>query len=201
MKPSLLITAFEPFGGDASNVTDEILQAISRDMTTNKGDITYLTLPVSRDDALPALLDVIETYKPDTVVCLGQANDRSELSIERVALNLCCYRIPDNKGEQPDDEPVVMDGPAAYFATLPVNELVDRLNAEGIAVSISYSAGTYVCNSVFYGLLHFINGSLPGTRGGFIHVPRGAAEDLPEMIRAIQIVIRCLSGKESVAHV
>jgi pyroglutamyl-peptidase len=199
MKRSLLITAFEPFGGDESNITDEILQTLSRD-TTDMGDITYLTLPVSRDDALPALFDAIERHKPDTVVCLGQANDRSEISIEKVAVNLCCYRIPDNKGEQPDDEPVVMDGPAAYFATLPVNELVGRLNAEGIAAHISFSAGTYVCNSVFYGLLHFIERTSLGTRGGFVHVPRVSAEDLPEMTMAIQLVIRWLSDKEQVSY-
>jgi pyroglutamyl-peptidase len=149
-------------------------------------------LPVSRSDALPALITAIETNKPDTVVCLGQANDRSKLSIEKIAINLCCYRIPDNVGDQPGDEPVVADGPAAYFSTLPVDALTECLTAEGIPANVSYSAGTYVCNSLFYGLMHYIEETSPDVRGGFIHIPRGSATNLAAMTRAVKLTIEHL---------
>ena len=113
----MLITAFEPFGGDTSNITDDILQALSQDALAEERNITFLPLPVSRSEALPTLIAAIEANEPDTIVCLGQANDRSEITVEKIAVNLCCYRIPDNKGEQPDDEPVSVDGPTAYCTT------------------------------------------------------------------------------------
>jgi len=185
----ILITAFEPFGGDTSNITDDILQAISQDEIADERDITFLTLPVSRADALPALLETIEKNNPDVVVCLGQANERSELSIEKIAVNLCCYRIPDNAGEQPGDEPVVAGGPTAYFSTLPVDALIECLAAAGIPANISYSAGTYVCNSIFYGLMHYIEAKSLDTRGGFIHVPRGSAENLEILTEAVKIML------------
>jgi len=192
----ILVSAFEAFDGDASNITDDVLQAISTDESIKEDDDSLVTLPVSRADALPTLIDAIAASKPDTIVCLGQANDRSEITVEKLAVNHCCYRIPDNQGEQPDDEPVIVGGPAAYFATLPVNKLVERLNTDGFAASVSYSAGTYVCNSVFYGLMHYIEQSSQPVRGGFIHIPRGSPEDLAELTRAVQLVIHCLSDRE-----
>jgi len=197
----ILVSAFEAFDGDASNITDDVLQAISTDESIKEDDVSLVTLPVSRADALPTLIDAIAASKPDTIVCLGQANDRSEITVEKLAVNHCCYRIPDNQGEQPDDEPVIVGGPAAYFATLPVNKLVERLNTDGVSASVSYSAGTYVCNSVFFGLMHYIEESLPGTRGGFIHIPRGSPGELAEMTRAVKLLIRCLSDEGQIANV
>jgi len=194
---SILVTAFEPFDGDTSNITDNILQEISQDAFADESDVTFLTLPVSRCDALPSLITAIEAHNPDTIICLGQANDRSELSVEKVAINLCCYRIPDNAGEQPTDEPVIADGPAAYFSTLPIDTLLECLAAGGIPASTSYSAGTYVCNSLFYGLMHHIEEESLGVRAGFIHVPRGplppssdAEENLAVMTKAVKLVIK-----------
>jgi len=189
---SILITAFEPFGGDASNISDDILQAISQDVIADDHDVTFLTLPVSRSDALSELVAAIETHRPDTVVCLGQDNDRSELCIEKVAVNLCCYRIPDNAGEQPGDEPVVENGPTAYFSTLPIDALIKCLTAEGIPASVSYSAGTFVCNSLFYGLMHHLENERPETRGGFVHVPREYATNLAPMTNAVKLTIEHL---------
>ena len=140
-----------------------------------------------------------EGNKPDTVLCLGQANDRAEISVERVAINLCCYRIPDNNGELLNNQPVVMDGPAAYFATLPVDELVNGLTTDGIAAEVSYSAGTYVCNSVFYGLMHYLEQLPAAVRAGFVHIPRVPAEpsseasvNLTVMTRAVVVMLNQL---------
>lgn len=191
---AVLVSAFEAFDGDVSNITDDVLRAISMDDSIKEDDVSLVTLPVSRVEALPTLVAAIEASNPDTIVCLGQANDRAEMTVEKIAVNHCCYRIPDNRGEQPDDEPVIVGGPATYFATLPVNELVDRLIAEGFAASVSCSAGTYVCNSVFYGLLHHINGLSPQTRGGFIHIPREPSGNLAEMTGAVKLVIQFLAG-------
>jgi len=138
------------------------------------------------------LVAAVESGRPDTVVCLGQDNDRPGLSIEKVAINMCCYRLPDNAGEQPVDEPVVANGPAAYFSTLPVDALLECLTAAGIPANVSFSAGTYVCNSLFYGLMHYLENELPGTRGGFIHIPRGSATNLVPMTRAVKLAIEHL---------
>jgi len=194
LEVSILVTAFEPFGGDTSNVTDDILRVICNDAIADEHDITFLTLPVSRSDSLPKLIAAIDSGKPDTVVCLGQDNDRSELSIEKVAINLCCFRMPDNAGEQPDDEPVVANGPAAYFSTLPVEALIERMTAVGISANISYSAGTYVCNSLFYGLMHYLENESPEVRGGFIHIPRGSATNLAPMTKAVKLAIEHLDA-------
>jgi len=188
----ILITAFEPFGEDTSNITDDILRAIANDGFADNRDIALLTLPVTRSDALPKLIVAIESGNPDMVVCLGQDNDRSEISIEKIAINLCCYRIPDNAGEQPGDEPVIEGGPTAYFSTLPIEALLECMTAEGIPASVSYSAGTYVCNSLFYGLMHYLDNELPETRGGFIHIPGVSATDLVPMTRAIKLAIKRL---------
>jgi len=189
----VLITAFEPFGGDTSNITNDILQAIAKDGFADERDIALLALPVSRSDSLSKLISAMKSVNPDMVICLGQDNDRSEISIEKIAINLCCYRMPDNAGEQPGDEPVVEDGPAAYFSTLPVDALRECLTAAGIPANVSYSAGTYVCNSLFYGLMHYLESELPGVRGGFIHIPRASATNLAPMTQAVKLAIERLN--------
>jgi pyroglutamyl-peptidase len=113
----------------------------------------------------------VEQADPDLVLCVGQAGGRTGISVERVAINVDDARIPDNAGRQPVDEPVVAGGPAAYFAALPVKACVAAVRAAGIPASVSQTAGTFVCNHVFYGLAHLIATRRPALRGGFVHVP------------------------------
>ena len=119
----------------------------------------------------------LKAVRPALVVCVGQAGGRAEITPERVAINVDDARIPDNSGRQPVDRPVVRGGPAAYFSTLPVKAIVRELRGRGIPAAVSQTAGTFVCNHVFYGLMHGLRGQRR-VRGGFIHVPF-----LPEQAR------------------
>ncbi|MGH8621061.1 MAG: pyroglutamyl-peptidase I, partial [Burkholderiales bacterium] len=140
--------------------------------------------------------------RPEIVLCVGQAGDRAALCVERVAVNLQDARIPDNDGAQPADTPVVAGGPAAYLATLPVRAAVAALRAEELPAELSMSAGTFVCNHVFYGLMHFAATRRHPFRGGLLHVPclpqqakAGAASMAPEHIaRGIAVVLEASAG-------
>lgn len=165
--PKLLLTAFEPFGGDAINPSQEIV----RRLEGSRPDVATLVLPCVFDDALSALDDALARHAPDVVIALGQAADRAEINVERIAVNLSDARIADNAGKQPIDSPVIADGPPAYFSTLPVKAIVAALNGAGIPAALSLSAGSFVCNHVFYGLAHRIAAGGGPRRGGFIHLP------------------------------
>jgi pyroglutamyl-peptidase len=162
-----LVTGFEPFGGDRINPSFEALRLLPR--RTGLLDLTTRALPVVFGEALPALRDAIRSAQPDIVLCVGLAGGRSELSLERVALNIDDARIPDNAGNRPIDQPVIAGAPAAYFATLPIKAAVAALRGAGLPAAVSNSAGTFLCNHVFYGLMHEAAGG--GFRGGFLHVP------------------------------
>jgi pyroglutamyl-peptidase len=162
-----LVTGFEPFGGDRVNPSFEALERLP----TRLGilDIATRALPVVFERALPALRHAIASIAPDIVLCVGLAGGRPALSLERVAINVDDARIPDNGGNQPIDRPVVAGGPAAYFATLPIKAAVAALRDAGLPAAVSNSAGTFLCNHVFYGLMHEAAGA--AFRGGFLHVP------------------------------
>jgi pyroglutamyl-peptidase len=128
-------------------------------------------LPVVRGACLEALYRHIREVDPVLVVAIGQAGGRIEITPERVAINVDDYRIPDNAGNQPTRDPVVPGGPVGYWSTLPVKAMAEALKAQGIPASVSNSAGTFVCNHLFYGLMHFLTGEGGLRRGGFIHVP------------------------------
>jgi pyroglutamyl-peptidase len=160
----LLITAFEPFGGHEVNASWEAVKLLADDYDTR-------LLPCVFGAATDALWKAVEQVEPDVVLCTGLADDRAEISIERVAINLDDARIPDNAGAQPVDRPIVAHGPAAYFATIPVKACLAAVEAAGAPVGLSNSAGTFVCNHVLYGLLHGAAIRRPGLRGGFVHVP------------------------------
>ncbi len=113
----------------------------------------------------------ITDVKPDIVISVGQAGGRSALTVEKVAINLAEARIPDNDGEQPLDQPLREDGDTAYFATIPVKAMVANVRAHELPAFVSYTAGTFVCNSVMYNVLYLLDRKFPGVRGGFIHVP------------------------------
>jgi pyroglutamyl-peptidase len=164
-----LVTGFEPFGGDRVNPSFEALARLPRRLGAL--DIATAALPVAYSGALPALKKAIAASAPDIVLCTGLAGGRAELSLERVAINIDDARIPDNDGNQPIDRPVIDSGPAAYFATLPIKAATAALREAGLPAAVSNSAGTFLCNHVFYGLMH--EAALSGVRfrGGFLHVP------------------------------
>ncbi|HEX3861403.1 MAG TPA: pyroglutamyl-peptidase I [Stellaceae bacterium] len=165
----VLVTGFEPFGASPLNPSGE---AVSR-LPATLGRLTLATrvLPTAFGRSLDALADAIETSAPDIVLCVGLAGGRSALSLERVAINIDDARIPDNLGRQPIDRPVIADGPPAYFATLPIKAAVAALRSAGLPAVVSNTAGTFVCNHVFYGLMHLAATRFPAMRCGFLHVP------------------------------
>jgi pyroglutamyl-peptidase len=168
--PTILLIGFEPFGGDAINPSGEIVLAL--DATHIEGHrVATCVLPVAFAEALTALAQALDRERPVLAVALGLAAGRSRLSIERVLVNLIDARIPDNDGAQPIDVAVVADAPAAYFATLPVKAMAHAMQAEGIPVELSLTAGSYVCNAIGYALAHLAATRFPGLRAGFIHVP------------------------------
>ncbi len=165
----LLLTAFEPFGGEAVNPAEE---AMGR-MPDRVGDveIVKLAVPVTFAGCLAPVAEAIEREAPDAVLCLGQAGGRAAITPERVAVNVDDARIPDNAGEQPVDRPAVPGGPAAYFATLPVKAMAEAIRAAGVAAEVSNTAGTFVCNHLMYAVLHLLAERYPGVWAGFMHVP------------------------------
>ena len=167
--PTVLLTGFEPFDGDDTNPSQAVVRALDGRMLAGHR-IVGRELPVVFGQSLQALRRAIRQTRPALVVCLGQAGGRAGLSLERIAINVDDARIPDNAGAQPVDTPVVGGGPAAYFTGLPVKAMRMALDAARIPASVSQTAGTFVCNHVFYGLMHALR-RRKGVRGGFIHVP------------------------------
>ncbi len=164
----LLLTAFEPFGGDTVNPAWEAVQALDAPEGIR---VVKLQVPTVFGKAAETVLSAVRREYPDAVVCVGQAAGRAVLTPERVAINCRDARIPDNAGQAPTDEPVIPGGPAAYFSTLPLRAMVSAIRAAGVGAEISNTAGTFVCNDLMYGLLHGLAREFPGVRGGFIHVP------------------------------
>ena len=167
----VLVTAFQPFGGETVNSSQQAVQLLAQYPQAPGVELTTAVLPVEFARAAALLQQTIEACKPALVICIGEASGRAAVTVERFAINLDDAAIPDNAGYQPIDEPVVAGGPVAYASTLPVSAVVAALLAAGIPAAKSSTAGTYVCNHVFYALMHFIATREPRLRGGFIHVP------------------------------
>ena len=167
--PSILLTGFAPFGGESHNPSWEAVSLLDGEVIAGHR-IAARRLPVEFRASLDVLRESIDALAPQLVLCVGQAGGRAQVSIERIAINVDDARIPDNAGQSPVDEAIAADGPAAYFATLPIKAMLAGLHSAGIPAEISQTAGTYVCNHVFYGLMHALQ-SRPGVRGGFIHIP------------------------------
>lgn len=172
--PHVLLTGFAPFGGESTNPSWEAVQALEGEVIAGHR-IVARCLPVEFDASLHALQQALDELVPSLVICVGQAGGRAQMSLERVAINVIDARIPDNAGAQPIDEPVAADGPAAYFTSLPIKAMLAALRNAGFPAEISQTAGTYVCNHVFYALMHALRG-LPGVRGGFVHIPYSPAQ-------------------------
>ena len=175
MSATVLLTGFEPFGGEAVNPSWEAVRALDGARLEIPGHapavVVAQQLPCVFATVGAALERALERTRPTLAVCIGQAGGRADLSIERVALNVIDARIPDNAGDQPIDAPIVDHAPAAYFSTLPIKAMVHALRGRGIPASVSQTAGTFVCNHAFYLLAHYIAMHAPTLRGGFIHIP------------------------------
>ncbi len=182
--PVALVTGFEPFGGDPVNPSWEIASRLEGWVVVDAGGrslavVRTMRLPCVFGDALTALDQALATHRPVAVVALGLAGSRQDISVERIAINIDDARIPDNRGRQPVDEAVCPQAPAAYWSSLPIKAIVTALQDAGIAASVSQSAGTFVCNHVFFGLAHRLASLRPQVRGGFIHVPWPAGQPTP----------------------
>lgn len=170
----ILLTGFEPFDKSPINPSDQVVQSLAIE-TIPDVELETAILPVDYKSGPIALLQALQAAQPEAVLCLGQASRRSVISIERVAVNLLDFRIPDNGGNQVSDQPVVASGAAAYFTTLPVRAIYETLKGNGIPTELSLSAGAYLCNQVIYTLLHYLQSQGMQIPAGFIHLP-----DLPE---------------------
>jgi pyroglutamyl-peptidase len=165
----VLVTGFEPFGGEARNPSWEVCERLA----SRVGGLRVETcrVPCEFRRAIEVVTEAIERHRPALVLCLGLAPGRTHLGVERVAINVDDARIADNAGAQPIDEPIAASGPPAYFATVPVKAMVAAMRAAGVPAEVSNSAGTYVCNHVMYGVLHYLAAGGRRARAGFIHVP------------------------------
>ena len=191
----VLLTGFEPFGGDAANPSGDAVRILARDWDDPRIRLVTEVLPVTFGGAGEALRARMAEHRPDVVIATGLAGNRAEIGIERIAVNLRDARIPDNAGTQPADEPVVPDAPLALASTLPVKAMARAVADAGVAASVSLSAGTFVCNDVFYTA---VDAAPAGVRPGFIHVPWDdehaplSAPSLPlaDIVRALEVAIR-----------
>lgn len=166
----ILLTGFEPFGGETLNPSWEAVRRLDGHCIGGH-PVTALALPVAFGAAVRQLDEALSRLRPAIVLAVGQAGGRARLSLERVAINLVDARIPDNDGEQPIDCPVIASAPPAYFSNLPVKAMRAAIETHGIPAELSHTAGTYVCNALFFGLMHSIAAAGGGIRGGFMHLP------------------------------
>ena len=183
----LLITAFDPFGGSEENASLELLRALPE--TLEGAEIVKLVLPTVFRRSGEKAIQRAEEVRPDAIVCMGQAGGRRAITPERVGLNLMDARIPDNDGFQPVDEPILPGGPAAYFSTLPIKPMAAAIRAAGVPAEISNTAGTFVCNSLFYQMRHYTETRCPEVPCGFIHVPLLKDLPLPDGLRGLKAAL------------
>lgn len=167
----ILISAFDPFGGEKMNPALEAVKQLPDEISFAK--IVRVEIPTVFRTSLGVLEAAMRRERPDAVLCVGQAGGSASVRMERVAVNLQDARIADNEGNQPQDLPVHPGGPSAYFSLLPVKAMAEAVRGKGLPAEVSYTAGTFVCNHLMYGLLHLIGNeeAFRGMTGGFIHVP------------------------------
>ena len=194
----ILLTGFEPFGNSTLNPSGEIVKAIMAD------NVVGVVLPVVFGQSSQMLIELIALHKPDVVLCLGQAEGRHAMAPERIAINIDDARNADNAGVVLTDQPIITGGPDAYFSTLPVKEMVIAMKAAGVPAAVSLSAGTFVCNHLFYSMQHQLQGS--AIKSGFMHVPlmdqqRVEFSGLPsmplaQMVAGVQACLKTLSFRD-----
>ena len=196
----ILLTAFEPFGEHAANASLEASARVAAEGVAGV-ELHLLVLPVVRGAADVALFDALDRVRPDALVMTGINEHAASIRPERVAINVDDFRIPDNAGYKACDEPVVDDGPAAYFSTLPLPPIMAELEREELQAELSNTAGTYICNHVFYAARHRIEIAGLACRAGFVHLPQmreAAAEDKPslpldDIVRGLRAVVAAVA--------
>lgn len=183
----ILVTGFDPFGGEEVNPAYEAVKLLPDKISDS--DIIKIEIPTVFSKSALVVEEAIKKYDPDVVLNVGQAGGRSSITVEKVAINLAEARIPDNEGEQPIDEKLHQDGETAYFATIPVKAMVKNIRDHGIPANISYTAGTYVCNSIMYNVLYMTHKKYTNIHAGFIHVPFSIEQvaDKPEGIPSMSV--------------
>lgn len=190
----LLITGFEPFGGELINPSWEAVKLLPSKI--NGYQLTKLCIPVVFTEAAETVIKTAEEINPDIILCIGQAGGRNAVTPELVGINLRHASIPDNSGNQPKDDAIISGGENAYFSTLPVIKIAESICANGVPAKVSYSAGAYVCNDVLYTLLHRYKET--ATRVGFIHIPyckeqnKEPCMDMSDIIKALTVAIENL---------
>ena len=202
----ILVTAFEPFNGRDINPSQLILEQLEAPEGVM---LIKELLPVEFKSTTKILTNLLKELQPDIVISLGQAGNRPEISVERVAINLGNCRssngqktIADNAGDAPVNEPIVVGGPSAYFSNLPVWDMVKAIQDTGVEAAVSYTAGTFVCNHVMYTVLHEAASNYPEMKAGFIHVPflpeqnpaTGYTMELADMVKGIQAILEYLKN-------
>lgn len=197
MTHKILLTGFDAFGGAALNPSWLAAQALHGRRILGH-TVVAAQLPTVFGASLHELNTLLNKHQPALVVCVGQAGGRKAMSLERVAINVNDAPIADNAGGQPVDTPVKPGAPAAYFTSLPIKAMLAALQADGVAAEVSQTAGTFVCNHVFYGLMHTLatQRGLKQTRGGFVHVPWLPEQGTPsmpleDMVRGLRLALRC----------
>ncbi len=199
-QPRVLVTGFDAFGGDPINPSWLVAQALhGRQIAGHR--VVGAQLPTVFGASRTRLLQLLQTHRPALVVCLGLAGGRCAIGLERVATNINDARIADNAGAQPIDTLTAPRGPAAYFSSLPIKSMLSAMRETGVPVEVSNSAGTFVCNHVFYALMRTLARSGGNTRGGFMHLPwlpqqapadagGGGSMELDDMLRSVRAGLR-----------
>ena len=195
----VLVTGFEPFGGEPINSALEAVKVLSTKSYAGF-ELVTASVPTMFHHSIEVLDSMLDTFRPDVVICLGQAGGRPDVTVERVAINVDDARIADNAGSKPIDAPIVEGGPVAYWSSLPIKAIVQNMRKAGVPASVSQTAGTFVCNHLFYGLMHLIAEKHPRVRGGFIHIPylpqqamrhRGQPSmNIADIVRGLEVAVR-----------
>ena len=198
----ILFTGFDPFGGEKINPAGEAVKMMKNEI--QGAEILKLEVPTVFGKAGEVLKKAVEQYRPDAVVCVGQAGGRAAITPEMIAVNIMDARIPDNAGNKPCHELIIKEGREAYFSSLPVKDIEKNLNDNGIPSAVSYHAGTFVCNYLMYSLMNLIDTKYPNMRGGFVHVPYSTEQvknretpmpsmELNEITRGLEIIAETLA--------
>ena len=193
---TILISGFEPFGGKTDNSSQRVIAKLDGVWVSEQTRVKVCCLPVVRRKSARLLLDAVNRYQPSAVIALGEAR-RDSISLERVAINIDDYSIPDNEQNQPIDEVIVVDAPAAYWSSLPIKRVYRMLKQHDIPVEISNTAGTFVCNHVFFQLQHALQKT--SIISGFVHVPvlealdRKRNMDLSTVVEGVRLMAHLLS--------
>ncbi|MEG1311568.1 MAG: pyroglutamyl-peptidase I [Romboutsia sp.] len=203
----VLLTGFDPFGGEPVNPAEEAVKMVSENI--NGAEIVKITIPTVMTKSVEEIDKAIQKYNPDIVISVGQAGGRFEITPERVAINMDDFRIKDNEGNQVIDATIKEDGQTAYFSNLPIKAMVKHMNENKIPATVSNTAGTFVCNHVMYGILYMIDKKYPNIKGGFIHIPYMTSQiidkkntpfmSLEEIVKGLELAIEaCTIYKDDI---